>query len=109
MLHYINAIVEPYVDSLRAEFQKPRLVVYFIMDKHGAHRNANVLSLMKERRVEPIWLRARSIHFLQALDTAVFGSFKSLYSSLRTKFTKPKLEGMLLRLLHAWHDAINSA
>jgi hypothetical protein len=68
------------------------------MDNHGGDGNVDVLSLMKERGIELIWLPADSTHFLPALDAAVFGSFKSHDSNLRTKVTRPTLEG---KLLHA--------
>jgi kynureninase len=47
-LHSISEIVASYVDSLRPEFQKPRLVVYLLMDSLGAHGNADVLSFTKQ-------------------------------------------------------------
>jgi hypothetical protein len=78
MLYHVNEIVISYADSLHANTQKPRLVVLFIMDSHGSHGNADVLGLTKERRIELIWLPGPSTHFLQALDDAVSGSFKSM-------------------------------
>jgi hypothetical protein len=40
------------------------------------------------------------------LNAGVFGTFTSHYSNLRTKFTKPKLEGKLLQVLYVWHVGI---
>jgi hypothetical protein len=70
------------------------------MGDHGEYENVYLFNLMEERGIEPNWLPAYSIEFLQALDTAVFGSFKQHYSNLRTELIKPKLQGKLLRVLH---------
>jgi hypothetical protein len=105
MLFYINSIMAPYVQSLRDRFLNQQLKVYLIADNHGTHTNPEVLALCERIGIVPIWLPPHSSHFLQPLDLTVFASFKRHYANLRRPQVKPQLEGKILRLLHAWHQA----
>jgi hypothetical protein len=105
MQFYANSILSPYVQSLRHRFSDPQLKVYLIADNHGTHTNSDVLGLCERIGVVPIWLPPHSSHFLQPLDLTVFGSFKRHYANLRRPQVKPQLEGKILRVLHAWHQA----
>jgi hypothetical protein len=105
MKFYVNSILAPYVQSLRDQFSDQTLNVYLVADNHGTHTNREILALFEHAGVIPIWLPPHSSHFLQPLDLSVFGSFKSHYANLRTPNVKPQLEGKILRVLHAWHQA----
>lgn len=100
---YLRDVIEPYAVKLRRKQGDPTIPIYLIMDNHDSHNRACVLQQMASVNIVPIWLPPHSSHFLQVLDVGVFGAYKTNYRNARTKATKPKLEGKLLRVLKAWH------
>jgi hypothetical protein len=55
--------------------------------------------------IQPIWLPPHTSHFLQPLDLTVFSVFKRTYMNTRVIATRPKIEGKIVRALHAWHTS----
>jgi hypothetical protein len=104
MKTYVTTCLAPDCHGLREKFQE-NLPVFLIMDNHSTHNHPDVLEMLSELNVHAIWLPPHSSHFLQPLDLSVFASLKHHYCNLRTRPTKPKIEGKLLRALHAWHLA----
>jgi hypothetical protein len=105
MAFYINSILVPYCSKLREESQNSTLPVYLIMDNCSSHCTETILAMLRDITVIPIWLPPHASHFLQMLDIAIFSSFKRHYANLSTKKTTPRLEGKMIRVLHAWHLA----
>jgi hypothetical protein len=62
--------------------------------------------MYRDLGIHTIWLPPHSSHFLQMLDLVIFGILKKKYAGLRSKPTRPKLEGKILRILQAWHDTV---
>jgi hypothetical protein len=103
MQAYIERVLGPYCQSLRAQNADPELPVYIIMDNCRCHDAPEAVADMAKWNIRPIWLPPHSTHFLQVLDVGLFGAFKTNYRNTRSRPTKPKLEGKLLRILKAWH------
>jgi hypothetical protein len=101
---YTATSLGPYCDRLRMEFQE-NVPVFLIVDSHPIHDNPDILAGLAEINVHPIWLPAHSTHFLQPLDLRVFAPFNAHSCNLRSRPTQPKIEGKLIRALHAWHEA----
>jgi hypothetical protein len=100
-----NSILGRYIKLLRDQFSDQSLNIFLIADNCGTHTNRNILTLLQRTDFIPIWLPPHSSHFLQLLDVAIFGSFKKHCGNQQRSEVKPQLEGEILRVLHAWHNA----
>jgi hypothetical protein len=75
----IENVLEPYCQTLRAEYADAELPVYIILDNCRCHNIPEVLRRMHAHNIRPIWLPPHSTHFLQVLDVGLFGAFKTTY------------------------------
>jgi hypothetical protein len=105
MAYYIAVILRPYCAQLRERLGDPTLPVWLIMDNHSSHNREELMEMFAQAKIYIIWLPPHSTHFLQVLDLLLFGIFKRNYKRLPKVETNPKIEGKIVRALHAWHES----
>ena len=106
MIQWIDDVLEPYVHRTREQLQDPTAKIVLIMDNLRCHYNEEVrkkLSLLGN--VELVWLPAHSSHLFQPLDLFPFAELKKYYARQQKQKTRPLVDGKLLRVMHAWHEA----
>ena len=106
MMKWIDDVLEPYVHLTRQQLQNSTAKIVLIMDNLRCHCNEEVkkkLSLLGQ--IELVWLPAHSSHLFQPLDLFPFAELKKYYARQQKQKTRPLVDGKLLRVMHAWHEA----
>jgi hypothetical protein len=105
MAVYVEQVLVPYRDQVRANAGDQTLPIYLVMDNCPSHSTDVLSALYARESIIPIWLPAHSSHFLQPLDLGPFGDVKGRYRRSVRKKTKPQWQGKVLRIDQAWHGS----
>ena len=106
MLFWVQNVLSPYATQLRSELNDINAKIVLIMDNFGCHSCDSVLSEFdKIGSVEIVWLPPHSSHIFQPLDLFPFGQLKKIYFNGTTRKTSPLVNGKILHILQAWHNA----
>ena len=106
MKEWIKNILSEYVKSVRNELKDPNAKIVIIMDNFGCHTNTDVKALLDEiGNIDIVCIPAHSSHFLQPLDLFPFSQLKKSYTRTTTQKTSPRVNGKVIHILRAWHEA----
>jgi len=89
-MRYVNAFAD-FLDTFRPADRRDIV----IMDNLAVHANVDVLRRMDERRLDPVFLPARSTSYLQPLDVCLYGPLKIYFYRNRNRWAGEMILGQL--------------
>lgn len=108
---WIRKVVGPYARDVRRELSDDEAKIYLIMDNCSTHSTKEVMTeFEKVGNISIIWLPPHASHFLQMLDSSVFGVMKNYYRHQRSNSdtSKRKLEAKILKASRAFAMSVYS-
>ena len=103
----IELVLKPYSNNVKTQIQDLNAPIFLIMDNFSIHNSEAVITKFNEIiNLKIIWLPPHASHFLQMLDSSLFGLLKRQYRNIKPPSISPKIENKVVRAFHALWNVI---
>ena len=107
MIDWRELVLKPYSNNIKNQIQDPNTPIFLILDNCSIHNSEIVMTKFHEiGNLKIIWLPPHSSHFLQMLDSCLFGLLKREYRNIKPQSVSPKIESKIVRAFHALWNVI---
>ena len=107
MIDWRELVLKPYSNNIKNQIQDPNTPIFLILDNCSIHNSEIVMTKFHEiGNLKIIWLPPHSSHFLQMLDSCLFGLLKREYRNIKAQSGYPKIESKIVRAFHALWNVI---